>query len=64
MVLKCSVFMWIMSIVLFPKYFVRSAAERRDGDSAVAEGGDEAEGDIVEGETKLNLHCTYLTKKL
>ena len=40
-----------MSIVLFPKYFVRSAAERRDGDSALAEGGDEAEGDIVDGVT-------------
>ena len=56
--------MWIMSIVLFPKYFVRSAAERRDGDSALAEGGDEAEGNIVEGDTKLNLKCTYITQKL
>ena len=53
-----------MPSLLFPKCFVRSAVERRDGDSALAEGGDEAEGDIVEGYTKLDLNCTYITKKL
>ena len=65
MVINFSIFISIMPSLLFPKCFVRSAVERRDGDSALAEGGDEAEGDIVEGDTsKLNLHCTHITKKL
>ena len=62
--IKFNIFIQIMSNLLYDLSLVRSAAERHDGNSALAEGGDEAEGDIVEGDTKLNLHCTHITKKL
>ena len=62
--IKFNIFNQIMSNLFYDLSVVRSAAERRDGDSAMAEGGDEAEDDIVEGDTKLNLNCTHITKKL